>query len=68
MPEDDSINTKPKNMYAAICIVQAICIVIILIAILIIKFFFSDGFKIFTKWYTENILEETVVTAEFSEE
>ena len=39
--QTEKVEIKPKNMYISICITQAICIAVILIAILIIKFFFA---------------------------
>lgn len=59
---------KPKNMYIPICITQAICMAVILIAILIIKFFFEGSYAKLQKWYQKNILDETTVTAVFDEE
>lgn len=59
---------KPKNMYIPICITQAICMTVILIAILIIKFFFEGSYAKLQKWYQKNILDETTVTAVFDEE
>ena len=68
MPDDiDVVVNKPKNMYTTICIVQAVFVTVILIVVLIIKFFFKSGYQEFKVWYNENVLEETVITATFSE-
>ena len=42
--ETQVLEITPKNMFVPICITQAVCILVILIAVLIIKFFFDSGF------------------------
>ncbi len=59
---------KTKNMYTSICATQAVCVAVILIAVLIIKFFFDSSYFKLKKWCFENVLEETVITAVFEEE
>ncbi|MBQ6884887.1 MAG: hypothetical protein IJN56_04020 [Clostridia bacterium] len=59
---------KAKNMYISICITQAVCVTVILIAVLVIKYFFSGSYVKLEKWYSENIMEETEITADFDEE
>lgn len=66
--QNSMAENKPKNMYIPICITQAICMTVILIAILIIKFFFEGSYAKLQKWYQKNILDETTVTAVFDEE
>ena len=66
--QNSTVENKPKNMYIPICITQAICMAVILIAILIIKFFFEGSYAKLQKWYQKNILDETTVTAFFDEE
>ncbi len=66
--QNNTAENKPKNMYIPICITQAICMAVILIAILIIKFFFEGSYAKLQKWYQKNILDETTVTAFFDEE
>lgn len=63
--QNNTAENKPKNMYIPICITQAICMAVILIAILIIKFFFEGSYAKLQKWYQKNILDETTVTAFF---
>lgn len=62
------IEIKPKNMFIPICVAQAVCIAVILIAVLIIKFFFGGSYTKLQKWYGENILDETNVSEVFEEE
>jgi len=61
--ETEIIEIKPKNMYIPICITQAICIAVILLSVLIVKFFFSSSYAKLQNWCTQNILEETKITA-----
>ncbi len=66
--ETEVIEIKPKNMYIPICITQAICIAVILISVIIIKFFFDGSYKKIEKWCQNNIFEPTKITANFDEE
>ncbi len=66
--ESEVIEIKPKNMFVPICIVQAICIALILITVIIIKFFFEGSFLKLQKWCQNNIFEHTQITANFDEE
>ena len=59
---------KAKNMYISICITQAVCVAVILIVVLLIKYFFIGSYEKLEKWYSENIMEETEITADFDEE
>lgn len=66
--ETDIVETKPKNMFVPICITQSVCVAVILIAVLIIKFFFSGSYAKIKDWCHNNFLEETKITAVFDEE
>ena len=44
---------------------QAFSLPIILIAVLIIKYFFSGSYEKLQKWYSKNILDETNVSEIF---
>lgn len=66
--QNETQKTKPKNMYVAIATTQTVCIAVILIAVLIIKFFFGDSYKKLEKWYDKNILDQTTVSGIFDEE
>lgn len=66
--QTEIIEIKPKNMFIPICVTQAVCIAVILIAVLIIKFFFDGSYTKLQKWYGENILDETNVSEVFEEE
>ncbi len=66
--ENEVTEIKPKNMYIQICVTQAVCIAVILIAVLIIKFFFESSYTKIQKWYDKNILDETNVSEIFDGE
>jgi hypothetical protein len=66
--ETEVIEITPKNMFVPICFVQAVCISVILITVIIIKLFFEDGFSKLEKWCQNNIFEHTQITANFDEE
>ena len=66
--ETEIIEICPKNMYTPICIVQAVCVAIVLIVMIVIKMFFNGFYTNLEKWCTENFFEETVITADFDEE
>ncbi len=60
MEKDKEIfDISPKNMTAPLIIAQAICIAVLLIGVLIIKFGFADSFKRVQDFCKSNILEPT---------
>lgn len=59
---------KSKNMFAAVCITQAICIAVILITVLIIKIFFKPGWQKLRHWCVDNVLEKTEISDVFNKE
>ena len=66
--ETEIVEIVPKNMYVPICITQAVCIAVILIGIIVMKFFFKDNYFKFKNWCQQNVLEHTHITANFDEE
>ncbi len=66
--EKEIIEIVPKNMFVPICITQAVCIAVILIAVLIIKFFFDGSYTKLQNWCGHNVLEQTVIIEEPYEE
>lgn len=66
--QTEIIEIKPKNMFVPICITQAVCVAVILIAVLIIKFFFEGSYTKLQNWCTGNFLEETTISDVFDEE
>lgn len=66
--QTEIIEIKPKNMFVPICITQAVCIAVVLIAVLVIKFFFNGSYVKLQKWCENNFLEQTVISDVFNEE
>lgn len=66
--QNETIEIKPKNMFVPICVTQAVCIAVILITVLVIKFFFEGSYVKLQKWYGESILDETNISDVFDEE
>lgn len=60
--KNDVSKEKTSVRFTEICIVQTICITVLLIGVLIIKFFFEKSYANFYKWYEINILDETVIS------
>ena len=55
-------------MFVPICVTQAVCVAVILIAVLIIKIFFESSYAKLQNWCTGNFLEETTISDVFDEE
>lgn len=64
----DNMAKKQKSMYISIYITQIACVTTLLIAVLIIKFFFDSSYQKLEKWFVENLFEQTVVTTFLPEE
>lgn len=58
---------QPKNMYVPICIAQAACIAVIIVSILLIKFFFKNTYTNVQTWCKNNVFDHVKITA-FSQE
>lgn len=59
MESEENKEIALKSRFAEIFITQMICAVIILAAVLIVKYFYKDTFLKLQSWYTENICTET---------
>lgn len=66
--QTEIIEIKPKNMFVPICVTQAVCVAVILIAVLIIKFFFEGSYTKLQDWCKDNFLEETTISDVFDED
>jgi len=53
---------KKKETLFSILITEAVFVVIILSAVLIIKYFFPTSYKTVKKWYGDNFLTETKIS------
>lgn len=51
--------TPKDNMYINIIITQAICVILIFLSVLTVKYLFKGEYKIFKEWYLEEITADT---------
>ncbi len=66
--DDEKFDISPKNMTVPLIVVQAICIGILLLSVLIIKLGFKNSFGFVQDFCKNSILEPTQVTDVFEEE
>ena len=66
--QNDFMRLKEKNMFIPICVIQSICIAVILITLVILKLFFKPTYTKTADWIGKNIFEQTKITATFDEE
>lgn len=66
--ENANKSFEPHNNFHKIVIVEALCVVIILIAVLLIKYTNDTVFNEMKEFYTENFLVETDVEEVLSED
>lgn len=62
MEENEIILQKPKNRLADIIITQAVCVIIILLTLTVIKYFFKSHFEEIKKWYNLHICSDTNIS------
>lgn len=53
---------KRPNMYINIVITQLICVLLVLISILVLKYCFKSDYEKFKAWYLEEITPTTSVS------
>lgn len=51
--------TPKENMYINIMITQAICVILIFLSVLTLKYFFKGEYKNFKEWYLLEITADT---------
>ncbi len=51
--------TPKDNMYINVIITQAICVIVILLSVLTVKYLFKGEYKVFKEWYLEEITADT---------
>ncbi len=51
--------TPKDNMYINVIITQAICVILILLSVLTVKYLFKGEYKVFKEWYLEEITADT---------
>lgn len=62
MDEIDIIKPEVSDKSAQIIIVQAICVALIILTVVVIKYFFKDTYADIKEWYSKNICVETSVS------
>lgn len=56
MTEKEAVGQiKPKNTFVAVLITQSICVVMIILSVLTVKFFFKAEHKKLAEWYEKNV-------------
>lgn len=58
---------KTDNL-ARLIIAQAVCVLIILSSVLVIKYFFKGTYKQLTKWYIDNVCVDTDINEVLEDE
>lgn len=59
--ENEEIIKNPFNCYFAILITQFITVLIIILSLLILKYFFKPTFKSINRFYEKNICQEVSI-------
>lgn len=67
METDEIKKTRKRDMFVPIIITQAICITLLLLTVLAVKFFFEGTYKEVKEWYGENVLIDTDINEVLSE-
>ncbi|MBR7133878.1 MAG: hypothetical protein IKD04_10155 [Clostridia bacterium] len=60
--DENEILSKPKNRFPDIIITQAVCVIIILLTLTVMKYFFKGHFKKIEKWYNLHICSDTNIS------
>ena len=59
MENTDKKIGKPKNYYVSIIITQSICVALIALSVVCIKYFFKDSYKQIKEFYKNEICSQT---------
>lgn len=62
MEENKPILNQITDRWFKIIVVQSICVAIILLTILFVKFFFKNTYKELKNWYQNNLCSETKIS------
>lgn len=66
--QNGTVDKKIKNTYISVCVTQAICIAVVLAALLIIKFFSVEKYKKIERLYNRYVADDTDVSNVFDED
>ena len=67
MENEEILQTKSKEMLPYIIITQSVCVILILLTVLTVKFFFKDNYSEVKTWYNHNICVDTDINQVISE-
>lgn len=59
MENDEILTPKKRDCFAYIIITQSICVVLILLTVLVVKYFFKGTYNQVKEWYSQNICVDT---------
>jgi hypothetical protein len=62
MNENEANIPEKSSKWIHITVTQLVCVAIILLSVLVTKFFFKDTYSALQKWYNTNIRNETDIT------
>ena len=62
MEAEEAVKAKQTDRWAQIIITECICVGIILISVLVIKYFFKDTYNELKVWYEKNICDTTEIS------
>lgn len=68
MPEEEIKKPNPNSQFANIIITQAICVALILMAVLVTKYFFKDTYNELKLFYEQQICADTDINEVIGEE
>lgn len=59
---EEEILTPKREMVLPIIITQVVCVAVMIVTVLTVKFFFKDIFKEVKNWYADNMLIDTSIS------
>lgn len=67
METEEIIKPPKKEVFSYIVITQCICVVLILLTVITVKYFFRSAYKNIDEWYKNNICIDTDINLVLSE-
>lgn len=67
MENDEILTPKKRDCFPHIIITQSICVVIILLTVLVVKYFFKGTYNQVKEWYSQNICVDTDINQVISD-
>lgn len=60
--DEVKVKEKEKDVFFSVAVTQSVLAVILIVCILIIKFFFKGQYKDIKKWYSDNMTVDTNIS------